>query len=246
MIPLNIFQTWETKDLSPRLEFLTNLWKAHNPEFKYHLFDKDDREAFIKEHFDKAVYTAYMRLIPGALKADLWRYCVLYVHGGVYIDIDTMCMNSLKTFLKNYEFVSMVDLNILESEGRYNVCNMFIACTPRHPIMRGCINRITIQVLANMRPSSPLDLGGPGVLGREVNIHLGREETASVVGMEGEVNDKMFLLHFREKIEYAGIKDSHILFQNKNGNPDIAALYNEDCHKAGVKSWLCYPPWETS
>lgn len=246
MIPLNFFQTWETKDISPRLEFLTNLWKAHNPDFKYHLFDKDDRDAFIKQNFDNAVYTAYTRLIPGALKADLWRYCVLYIHGGVYADIDTMCMNSLKTFLKDYEFVATVDLNATRSEGEHNVANAFIGSVPRHPILRGCINRITIQVLANMRPSSLLDLTGPGVLGRELNLHLGRDETASVLGMEGEVNNKIYLLHFRRGIEYVGIKDGAILFQNKNGNIEITEIYNVDCDKVGMKHWMSYPPWETA
>ncbi len=244
MIPLNFFQTWETKEISPRLEYLTNLWKAHNPEFTYQLFDKDERAAFIKEHFDHAVYTAYMRIIPGALKADMWRYCVLYVNGGVYADIDTMCMNSLKTFIKNYEFVATVDLNATKSEGEHNVANAFIASVPRHPILRGCINRITIQVLANMRPSSLLDLTGPGVLGRELNIYLQRDETASVIGREGEISDKIYLLHFQNGIEYVRIKDGPILFQNKNGNPELSEIYNVDCNKVGVKHWMCTPPWE--
>lgn len=246
MIPYNIFQTWETKDLSPGLEYLANLWRAHNPDFKYHLFDKDDRDAFIKQHFDNAVYTAYSRLIPGGLKADLWRYCVLYVHGGACIDIDTLCMNSMKPFLKNYDFVATVDLNTTKSEGEHNVAGGFLASVPRHPILRGCINRITIQVLANMRPASVLDLTGPGVLGREVNVFLQREETASMIGKDGELPNNIYLLHFKEGIEYMGVRDGPILLQNKNGNPEVVEIYNLECSKLGVKNWMRTQPWETS
>ena len=31
---------------------------------------------------------AWSTLRAGAAKADLWRYCALYVHGGVYLDLD--------------------------------------------------------------------------------------------------------------------------------------------------------------
>lgn len=244
MIPKKIFQTWKTKtDLSTKLKNLTDLWKVHNPEYEYKLFDNKDCETFISEYFDADVLTAYRRLIPGALKADLWRYCVLYVYGGVYADMDTMCMNSLDTFLKDYDFVAPIDFNYTKSEGEHNIFNAFIACVPNHPVMQGCINRIVRQVLKNIRPSSPLDLTGPGVLGRELNIYLERQENASFIGMEGIQQNNTFLLHCQSKLEYVGIKNADILFQNKNGNPDITAFYNDLCHKEGIKGWLTNPPW---
>ena len=58
-----------------------------NPELEYFLFDDNDCIEFIKTHFENDVVDAYYRLIPGAYKADLWRYCVMYIEGGIYIDI---------------------------------------------------------------------------------------------------------------------------------------------------------------
>lgn len=247
MIPKCIYQTWKTHDVSQKMANLIALWKTHNPDYDHRLFDNAECDAFIKEHFDSAVYTAYTRIIPGALKADLWRYCVLYVNGGVYADVDTMCMNSLNKFLTDKEFVTVVDLNTSKNEGQHNLFNTFIASIPRHPILRGCINRITIQVLANIRPSSLLDLTGPGVLGREFNIYMKRDETASVLGMEGAVDDgKIMLLHFQEGIEYVSIKGRDVLFQNKNGNDDIKGFYHADCAQNNVISWLCSAPWTTA
>jgi len=34
-------------------------------------------------------------LIPGAYKADLFRYCVLLIHGGVYADVDVLLESNL-------------------------------------------------------------------------------------------------------------------------------------------------------
>ena len=247
MIPKCIYQTWKTHDLSPTMANLVALWKTHNPDYEHKLFDNAECDEFIKKHFDRNVYVAYSRIIPGALKADMWRYCVLYVNGGVYADIDTMCMNSLNKFVKDREFVTAVDLNATKSEGEHNLFNSIIASIPGHPILKGCIDRITRQVLTNTRPSSLLDIAGPGVLGREFNLYLGRNETDSVLGMEGSVNDgKILFLQFQSGIEYVLIKGGDVLLQNKNGNPDIAQSYSDDCRSQKIVSWLNSPPWTTT
>ena len=98
-IPRNIFQTWETKDLSDGFKLLTQTWKDKNTNYSYFLFDNNDCIDFIKKHFDEKVYNAYSRIIPGAFKADLWRYCVLYIYGGIYVDIDTVCLGKVDSFL---------------------------------------------------------------------------------------------------------------------------------------------------
>ena len=63
------------------------LLKEQNPEFEHYLYDDDDCRNFISKHFDEEVVEAFDLLIPGAYKSDLWRYCILYVTGGIYLDI---------------------------------------------------------------------------------------------------------------------------------------------------------------
>ena len=53
----------------------------------HYLYNDADCRAFIQSAFPPDVVAAYDRLIPTAFKADLWRYCVLYKFGGVYLDI---------------------------------------------------------------------------------------------------------------------------------------------------------------
>ena len=35
-------------------------------------------------------------MVPGAYKADLWRYCILYIYGGIYIDIKLEPINGFR------------------------------------------------------------------------------------------------------------------------------------------------------
>jgi mannosyltransferase OCH1-like enzyme len=39
----------------------------------------------------------------GVMKADFWRYAVMYFYGGVYMDIDAMPLKALRDF-KHYPF----------------------------------------------------------------------------------------------------------------------------------------------
>jgi mannosyltransferase OCH1-like enzyme len=94
VIPLNIYQTWHTKNLPTKMQENVNCLKRQNPEFKYYLYDDYDCREFIKKNFDKDVLNAFDTLIPGAYKADLWRYCILYKNGGIYLDINFKCEDS--------------------------------------------------------------------------------------------------------------------------------------------------------
>lgn len=244
MIPRHIYQTFETNIFSKEMQEIISSWKQHNPEYEFTFMDRDERINFLKANFSNDVVTAYNRIIPGALKADLWRYCVLYKYGGIYTDVDTLCMHSIEPFIKDRTFVTVVDLNKTPSEGNYNLSNAFIASIPEHPILKGCIDRIVHQVLSNIVPKSLLDRTGPGVLGRETNKYLGRHEESSFVGKEGLYdNEKLQLLHFTRVDEYVGFVGGTILFQNKNGNSKLASIYEKECRNAHVVSWLSNRPW---
>lgn len=95
-IPLDIYQTWYTKELPPKMIECVEKLKQDNPEFKHHLYDDEDCRTFIKNNFDRKVLNAFDSLIPGAYKADLWRYCILYKKGGIYLDVKFQCENGFK------------------------------------------------------------------------------------------------------------------------------------------------------
>jgi len=96
MIPKNIFMTWHTKDLPYHMKENVEKIKRENPEFNVYVYDDEDCKKFLKEHFDPKVLDAYNSLVPGAYKADLWRYCILYIYGGIYIDIKLQPINGFR------------------------------------------------------------------------------------------------------------------------------------------------------
>ena len=242
-IPKIIHQTWENKNLSSFMSGLVNKWKTYNPTYKHILYDNNDCLNFIKNNFGKEYLITYNKIIPGALKADFWRYCILYIKGGIYVDIDTLCMNKLDNIIsKNEDFVSVVDFNKNKKEGIHNIFNGFIATVPHNPIMLNATNRIINTVLHNKIPRSILDFSGPGVLGRELNIFLNRKEISSFINKEGTFyynNYVIKLLKFVENSEYVkDIKTNYILFQNKNGNSEISYKYKIECIKNNIKPWV--------
>ena len=90
MIPKIIHQTFETTHKPVGMAKACESWKVNNPDYKYIFYDAQQRIDFIKQNFQRPVLTAYSDIIPGAFKADLFRYCVLYIKGGIYADSDTI------------------------------------------------------------------------------------------------------------------------------------------------------------
>ena len=238
-IPKKIFQTWETADIEPEFQQIIDEWKYHNPTYEYIFHNSEQRVEFIRNNFEKNVLDAYKKIIPGAYKCDLWRYCVLYIYGGFYADIDTLCMGKLNSLTnENIEFIVPIDLNINEKEGQHNLACGFIGSVPKSPILLDAITMIIFNVENNIIPTSKLDFSGPGLLGRAVNKFLKLNETNSFKGKEGIQNNINFL-EFDPNTEYMRDVCTNVnILQNKNKNSDIIRLYNNECNK--IKNYACW------
>ena len=84
LTPRIIHQTWFEpvhKEKYPNMSRLIESWKRSGWEYRF--YDDDTAANFLKQHFPPEVLQAYQSVIPGAFKADLFRYCVLFIHGGV-------------------------------------------------------------------------------------------------------------------------------------------------------------------
>jgi hypothetical protein len=84
MIPKKIYQTYRT----PQPDFAIENIKTINPEYEYQFFNDSDCIELIKNFFGDEVLNAYLSMSKLQHRADLFRYCLLYTYGGVYIDID--------------------------------------------------------------------------------------------------------------------------------------------------------------
>ena len=237
-IPKKIFQTWRTKQVSPEFQNIINSWKIYNPDYEYYLYDDNDCLKFLQENFGFSswVVNIYNKLKSGAFKTDLWRYCVLYIYGGFYIDIDTLCLGKIDNVLYNdTEFVVPIDLT--HATTNHHLFNAFIGCIPKSKIMLKCIDRFIYNFKNNIFGKELLDFCGPGLLGRQVNIYLNLPETTSFLNKEGNKN-KIFLLKFENLTEIIKDNVGNNLFQNKNGNVKIQKLYQLEMNK--IPNYMTY------
>ena len=150
IIPKNIFQTWKTLNVPPKMNQCIKKLQTDNPEFAYYLYDDSMCADFIKDNFDDSVICAYNKLIPTAYKADLFRYCILYKMGGIYLDIKYECANNFKlTELTNAEYF----VRDIETSG---------GCKPKNNTLYKAIYKIVENVnseyygLNSLSPTGPL------------------------------------------------------------------------------------------
>jgi mannosyltransferase OCH1-like enzyme len=159
IMPCVIYQTWCTKDLPPKMRERVELLKSQNPGFKHCLFDDNDCREFIKTHFRLDVLDAYDILIPGAYKADLWRLCVLFINGGVYVDIKFACVNGFK----------LIELtennNFVKDRPKGCIYNALMTSVAGNPILFRAIRRIVFNVQNKFYGYGPLCPTGPDLLG---------------------------------------------------------------------------------
>ena len=188
IIPTNIFQTWHSKIIPPLMANSIKQIRLLNPRFNYYLYDDNDCRDFIKNHFKPDVLDAYDRLIPGAYKADLWRYCILFIKGGIYLDIKYTPINSFK-------FINLTESEHLAADiNNVNIYNAIMVCLPKNEILFKAIRQIVENVKNKFYGNGFLDPTGPALLSKYIStsdtiVDLKHKE------INGDNNNKIIYFH---------------------------------------------------
>lgn len=206
-IPRKIFMTWETLP-PPEMEQKMMSWVAANPSYDFYFYDAADRTAFLRAHFEPAVLAAYEELIPKAFKADLWRYCVLLVEGGVYVDSKCEALLGLDEVIRDF------DECVVPHDTDDLVAIAWLAFRSRHSMLQYLIDYIVGMVERCDKSSHPLALTGPAIFSTFFNAHFGISkriprtvaETYQVLLYE---RDQIFTVDGRTlcRTTYAGYKE---------------------------------------
>jgi hypothetical protein len=153
-IPKIIIQTSETFKHSAQQALL----QEFNPEYEYRFFNDAQRREFLKVTFLPKVLEAYDMLVPGAFKADLFRYGYLFIHGGCYFDDKIIARESLRNLIQpDDELILCEDV---ESDG---ILNSIIMTTPQNflflkLLLTACDNILSRQM------NDMLSLTGPKLM----------------------------------------------------------------------------------
>lgn len=84
-IPKIIHLTYMNKDNIPE-KVWKNL-KKYCPDYEILFYSDNDCRQFLREHFGVLYEKKFDEIKIGPHKADFFRYCLLYIKGGVYMDI---------------------------------------------------------------------------------------------------------------------------------------------------------------
>ena len=167
VIPLNLYLTWDTKELPIKMQDNVDRIRINNPEFNIQLFDDYDCREFIKKHFSKDILTAFDTLKPGAYKADLWRLCILYINGGIYCDIKFNSINNFKFIALTEKEHFILDRPGYWKEGEIGLHNSVLVAKSKNILFLKCINKISENVKNKKYDYNSLYPTGPGFLGEE-------------------------------------------------------------------------------
>lgn len=168
MIEKNIFQSWYTKDLHPLVQTKIDSFKKLNPEYTYYLYNDNDMDVFVNEHFPGEIAECYNKLNIIVAKVDFWRYLILYKYGGVYLDMDSSIEQPLDKLIQDD------DEAIITAEGNPNLYVQWaLIFSKQHPILKKTIQLVCDNIRNNSYPNDIHKMTGPTVYSSAINaIHM--------------------------------------------------------------------------
>ena len=164
-VPLVLYQSWHINRVPVKMRETIYKLLDKNPEFDYYLYSDEKSLEFIKENYDDEVVDAFNTLKPGAYKSDLWRYCILYKNGGVYVDIKFYSLIPLINVVRRSPTIYVKDLPA-PCKGIYNA---FMSSPPNNIIFKKCIDDIVNSCKLKLYKRNSLDITGPCLLGDILN-----------------------------------------------------------------------------
>jgi len=152
-IPYIIHQTYRG-DIESIPSFVLHAMQAFCTDCKVKWYSDDECLEFIREHYPVNASERYQSLKCGAHKADLFRYAVLYMYGGIYCDINLLpalhsSVHDVMDFSKPQQWYAVLQ------HGAQGIFQGFIATPARNPIFYDLMNQImTVGDAYITRPSS--------------------------------------------------------------------------------------------
>jgi len=155
-IPNNLYQTWEN-NLFGKTHYKEMIkFRSINKDLNFYLFDRNKRDDYMKKNWgDHKISENYDKSKFGQIKADIFRYCILYEYGGYYFDISKGCKVSI-TSLHNHDTEALISYEPIEcvippdriifNKLKYPLNNFLqwgFGFKKNHPILLSMIDNIT-------------------------------------------------------------------------------------------------------
>jgi alpha 1,6-mannosyltransferase len=122
-IPKLIHQTWWSYNTSKQ-EYIhnsTTSWRYKNQDYFHFVWNDTDIDLLV-QHFYPGEYKNFQKLPKPVHKADMFRYIVLNTLGGIYADVDTLCLKPVDQWVraKNLESWTYKNQTFSKPEHGFN------------------------------------------------------------------------------------------------------------------------------
>ena len=98
-IPAVGYQTWVDNQFGQTHYREISNFRALNSDLAWVLFDDEAMNSYMKKSWsEREIYEVYTRSKFGPMRADIFRYCLLYDRGGYYFDIGKGCSKPIRSF----------------------------------------------------------------------------------------------------------------------------------------------------
>ncbi len=148
VIPKIIHQTWKTSDLPPLFARCRRSWLRRHPSWTYRFYTDQDCSRFVRTRCP-AFYRLYQSLARPVQQADLFRYLVVYLEGGIYADMDMHCFKPLDPLIKKTDVLFTKEALITRCYQRqlgyaqpFQVANCIFAARPGHPFLKIILDHV--------------------------------------------------------------------------------------------------------
>ena len=145
MIPKKIFQTHKSIEYVNSNTELVNAvisWKK-NTDYEYHFYDDQQCEDFMKTYYPDI--KPYYDILPiNVMKADLWRYCIIYKYGGIYADVDTILNSDIDIFTDKKD-----KQLVIVPENDTHFCQWVFSAPSGSPFLKEIIDLLVERIKTN-------------------------------------------------------------------------------------------------
>lgn len=217
----NVWQTWkvavEDALFPENYKKHQRTWEEKNPDYKHYVITDAQCDVLVNQLFADVpqVAEAWNLMPKSILKADFFRYLILFARGGVYSDIDTRVLKPIDTWVSAQETVhdgpNRAGLVVgIEADPdrpdwnewyarRIQFCQWTIQAKKGHPMLRELVARITELTLERKRNNQLrtvlgkdeggdiMDWTGPGIFTDMVFAYMN-----AVMGDEESVTWRLF------------------------------------------------------
>lgn len=167
-IPKVIYQTYSTTKIPWYAKWQIWYFRRKHRDYKYVFYTDTMINDFVKKNFNSNVYETYSKLQIGVAKADFFRYAILYVNGGIYLDLDS----SIRSNLNNIIGTTETAIIAREKTNKHLYAQWALIYERQHPILKQTIGILLNNINNKKYPNDIISATGPLPYSQAVHHYL--------------------------------------------------------------------------